>query len=64
MSAFREPTIFVNSVLLTNAQAIAMRVAVTGMRIDLSDPERMAALGEIGPAYDARLSEVESLMVD
>lgn len=58
-----EATITINGVILTSAQALSVRVAVTGMRIDLADPEHMVALGEIGPHYDARLSEVEDLLV-
>jgi len=57
----REPEIVVNGVRLTEAQALAVRVAVTSFRMGLTDPEHMAALGPIGPLYDARLAEVELL---
>jgi len=59
----REPEIIINGVRLTEAQAMAVRVAVASFRVGLTDPERMADLGRIGPIYDARLREVELVMV-
>lgn len=59
----REATITINGVALTMAQASAIRIAVTGMRWGIGDPETMAGLGPIGPAYAARLSEVEDIIL-
>lgn len=56
----REPEIVVNGVRLTEAQAMAVRVAVTSFRMDR---DHLAGLGPIGPLYDARLAEVEDVMV-
>ncbi len=57
--AANEPDIVVNGVRLTSAQAMAVRVAVTSYReFDAKDPE----LGDIGPLYHARLSEVLDLV--
>lgn len=62
--AHREADIVINSVRLTFAQSMALRVAVTSFLVDLDDPERMADLGEIGPLYQARLGEVQDIIVD
>jgi hypothetical protein len=58
----REPTITVNGVTLTEAQAMSVRVAVTSFRMELHGGYDKV-LGEIGPLYDARLYEVEKLML-
>jgi hypothetical protein len=59
----REAKVTVNGIELTSAQVSALRGAVTGFRIELSDPEYRRRLGPIAEAYDARLAEVESLLV-
>ena len=56
----REPRIQVNGVWLSEGQAMAVRVAVTSWRLDR---DHVAGVGPIGAAYDARLSEVEDIMV-
>lgn len=56
-----EPIITVNGVQLTEAQAMAVRVAVASMRSDLSRPERPEDR-PLDAAYDARLAEVERFM--
>jgi len=60
----KEARITINGVELTEAQSMAVRVAVTGMRMDLhaDDRKRMRGLGEIGHLYDLRLQEVEDLI--
>ena len=57
-----EPEIVVNGVRLTQAQAASVRVAVTSFRLELN-AGGSEELGEIGPLYDARLAEVELLLV-
>lgn len=60
----READIVINGVTLTHAQSMSVRVAVTGMLIELADPEHMDNLGQIGPLYRARLVEVQDLIID
>lgn len=56
----REPRITVNNTPLATSQAMAVRVA---LGIFLMDKEYLAALGETGKLYEARLGEVLKLMV-
>lgn len=63
MNLPKEATITINGVTLSHAQAMSVRVAVTSFRFDLADPEQAELLGEIGKLYDARLIEVERLLV-
>lgn len=69
----READIMINGVPLTFAQSMAVRVAVADFLSQLASDERfpdldgqthMEALGEIGPLYRARLSEVQDIIVD
>lgn len=53
-----EPTIIVNGRVLTDAQAMAVRVAVSNFHMETADPEFRAELGPISGAYHARLGEV------
>jgi len=62
MSSMKEATIIINGVLLNEAQSSALRVAVASFLTELAVPDHMAALGEIGPLYQARLSEVQDLI--
>lgn len=60
----REPEISINGVPLTDAQAMAVRVAVSAMRIDLRGQDLRTRVGDaLAEKYDARLSEVERIMV-
>lgn len=59
----REPHVEVEGAVLTQGQAMAVRVAVSSFLSELAEPEHMKEMGEIGPLYQARLREVESLMV-
>jgi hypothetical protein len=59
----READIIINGTLLTQAQAMSVRVAVTSFRFELAEPELAEGLGEIGKLYDERLIEVEQLLV-
>lgn len=59
--AHREADIVINGVTLTHAQSMAVRVAVTSFLVDL--PDRLVDLGPIGPLYQARLGEVQDIIV-
>jgi hypothetical protein len=59
----REAHIVVNGRVLTPAQSMAVRVAVSHFLMDLAEPDYRRALGGIGPRYRARLSEVQRLLV-
>ena len=58
-----EATITINGTLLTQAQAMSLRVAVSSFRMELDDPEMMEGLGEVGKLYDEQLIEVEQLLI-
>lgn len=64
--AMTEPTIVINGKPLTEAQAMAVRVAVTNMLTEMSDAD---ALGNdpvgrgLVAGYHARLTEVISLIL-
>lgn len=61
-----EPVIVINGRHLTEAQAMAVRVAVTNMLTEMADPEALGTddLGrDITAAYHARLTEVISLIL-
>lgn len=60
----KEATITVNGIQLNEAQAGAVRVAVASMLMELAESEDMKSLGEIGPLYQARLSEVQVLILN
>lgn len=53
-----EPYIQIGDHVLTEAQAMAVRVAVTNFHMETADQERAAEIGPIAGAYNARLSEV------
>lgn len=61
----KEADIVINGVPLTFAQSMALRVAVSNMLMELADPESEYAedLGSIGPLCQARLSEVQDIIV-
>ena len=61
--SFKEAAVAINGITLSEAQAAALRVAVTSFRMELEDPRRRKALGPIGVLYDARLLEIERLLV-
>ena len=58
-----EPTIVINGKQLTEAQAMAVRVAVSDFLAQLTDKDFMKSLGAAGPMYQARLAEVQRLML-
>lgn len=58
-----EPSITVNGVQLTMAQAMTLRVAVASWLMELSSAHEMELLGDIGPLYQARLVEIQKLML-
>ena len=60
----READIQIGVVKLNPAQATVVRVAVTDLLTHLAlDHELRVSLGELGPLYEQRLREVESLIV-
>lgn len=72
-SAFDEADIVINGQLLRSDQSMAVRVAVAAFLAELASDERfdeldgqthMEALGPVGPLYQARLSEVQDIIVD
>ena len=61
----REAAIQIGNVQLNPAQAMVVRVAVTELLTRLAlDHGVRESLGEVGPVYEQRLREVESLIVD
>ncbi len=59
-----EPDIIINGYSLSEAQAMAVRVAVSSMRIGLTDPEYREGLGEsLADGYDRHLARVEQIML-
>ena len=59
-----EPHIQINGRTLTEAQAMAVRIAITEYRTELTEPSAKSALGQIADAYHARLSEVLSIILE
>lgn len=59
----KEATITVGDTRLNEAQSMAIRVAVSSMLMELAEPEHMQSLGEIGPLYQAHLSEVQEVIL-
>ena len=57
-----EPSITINGVELTEAQASTVRVALSCFQFELREPKFTELLGPIGPLYQARLNEVFRLM--
>jgi hypothetical protein len=55
-----EPEIIINGVHLTNAQAMAVRVAISSFDVDCGDDEHGLAMSK---AYAARLNEVFRIMI-
>ena len=61
----REAGIQIGNVQLNPAQAMVVRVAVMDLLTRLAlDHGVRESLGEVGPVYEQRLREVESLIVD
>lgn len=58
-----EPRIHIGDRVLTNAQAMAVRVAVSTFHIEVVSEESRDALGPIADAYHARLGEVLTIMI-
>ncbi len=59
-----EAKIQVGDYVLSEAQSMAVRVAVSTFLGQLADETFVEDLGPIGPAYKARLAEVERIMVE
>lgn len=59
-----EPKIQIGHHVLSEAQAIAVRVAVTDFFGQVSTDEGRAGLGPIADAYEARLGEVLKIIMD
>lgn len=58
-----EPKVQIGDYVLSEAQAMAVRVAVTSFHAEMSDPQSAADLGPIANAYQERLSEVIAIWV-
>jgi hypothetical protein len=58
-----EAQVIINGVELSEAGAAVLRVAVHHFLVDLSDPAYRQDLGPIADAYEARLRELEDLLV-
>lgn len=59
MSATKEATIVISGILMSDAQSMAIRVAVANFLMELSDEKFCEQLGPIADGYRARLSEVQ-----
>jgi hypothetical protein len=62
-SGLAEPDIIVNGRALTFAECMAVRVAVSSFRIQLSAPSARDALGQLAENYDHHLANVERMML-
>lgn len=58
-----EPRIQIGSRVLTDAQAMAVRVAITGFHAETDAEGCREALGPIADAYHARLGEVLTMLL-
>ena len=56
-----EPTITINGVFLTQAQAMTVRVAIENFAIDLTG-ELKEEIGGIGQSYLERIAEIRKAM--
>jgi hypothetical protein len=63
MRELSEPSIIINGRVLSEAQAMTLRVAVGNFLITLREESFMRELGAIGPHYRDRLIEIERLML-
>jgi hypothetical protein len=64
-SGLVEPEIIVNGRALTFVECMAVRVAVSSMRISLSDPAFRSGVGEpLAGNYDHHLANVEQTMLE
>jgi hypothetical protein len=63
MAILGEPRIQIGDYVLTEAQAMAVRVAVSNFHMETADAEYKNELGPIADAYHARLGEVLAVML-
>ena len=59
-----EPYIQIGDQVLTEAQAIAVRVAITNFHAETADEDLREQLGPIADAYHARLGEVLTIILN
>jgi hypothetical protein len=60
-----EAHVIIDGTTLTFAQVMSLRVAVSGMRAEMQDPEHAKNIGvSLADGYNQRLGEVERLLVD
>jgi hypothetical protein len=59
----REALATINGIRLDHAESTTLRVAVSDFVMMLSDPERMAALGGIGPEYMRVAQVLENILI-
>lgn len=57
----QEPEVFINGVKLNFAQSMTLRVAISGFRSDMLEPDALGG-SDIAPLYAARAREIEQLM--
>lgn len=63
-SGWTEAEVSINGRTLSFAEAMALRVAVSTMRISLHGPAMRQGLGDrLADGYDAHLRKVESLLI-
>lgn len=58
-----EPRIQIGDQVLTEAQAMAVRVAVGAFRMQMTGGATRKKLGAIADGYRARLTEVETIII-
>jgi hypothetical protein len=58
-----EASVTINGRMLSFAEAVSLRVAVSAFRIQLEDPAFREGLGPIAASYDAHLARIEQLMI-
>lgn len=63
MSNKEEARIVIGQIELTQAQSLAVRVAVSNMLMDLKRPQFREEMGHIGLIYENRLEEVQGLIL-
>lgn len=63
LKEWKEAKIVIEGTELTFAQSMTVRVAIGAFQRILSDEEYRKALGEIGDNYQARLVEIQNLIM-
>jgi hypothetical protein len=62
-TGWKEPDITINATILTFAEAMTLRVAISNMRVWLGDPEVRRQVGrQLCDNYDANAASIERLL--